>query len=302
MDEIRLPDFFIVGAPKCGTEAMRHYLSQHPEIHMPEQELHYFGSDLEFDRAPLDFDRYAAHFAGTDARIVGEKSVLYLYSHKAAAEIHALCPDAKIVVMLRNPVDMMLSLHGYSLWKGNETIPDFADALAAEAARDAGRVPAPQSRFRYSYRYRQLSDYAPQVERYVDTFGREAVLIVIQEHFAADSPGSYRSVLEFLGVDPSFVPKLGKVNAAREPRSPGLAALMSRAGRWLVRDLNLRALPAGLKRPLAKLNMLLLRANSRAADPAPIDPALRVRLVEEFAGQTAAIEAIIGRSLPEWRR
>ncbi len=110
----RLPQFFIVGAPKCGTEAMRSFLSEHPDIFVPEFEPR-FGSDLEIEQAPVRPDDDAALFEGATEPVLGEKSTLYLYSTKAALEIHAARPAARIVVMLRNPVDMMRSLHNRSV-------------------------------------------------------------------------------------------------------------------------------------------------------------------------------------------
>jgi len=144
---MRTPDFFIVGAPKCGTTAMSDYLRQHPEIYMPQRkEPHFFGSDLD---APYpyfirDKEQYFSLFAeAKDEKRVGEASVWYLYSKRAAFEIKEFCPTASIIIMLRNPVDMIYSLHSQRLFTGNEDIPDFEEALEAEEDRKRGlRIPS----------------------------------------------------------------------------------------------------------------------------------------------------------------
>lgn len=112
---MRLPHFLIVGAPKCGTTAMQQYLGEHPEIFLAQGEPHYFGSDLAVDWGPRSWDEYVSLFARASEPVLGEKSTLYLSSSKAAEEIRQACPDVRIIVMLRNPVDMMRSLHNRSV-------------------------------------------------------------------------------------------------------------------------------------------------------------------------------------------
>src|ERR1051325_3379611 len=105
----RRPDFFIVGAPKCGTTAMNGYLRQHPQIFMPERkDITYFGTDLKFERSRISYDEYISLFQdANDALRIGESSVWYMYSKTAAEEIKSFSPSASIIVMLRNPVDML---------------------------------------------------------------------------------------------------------------------------------------------------------------------------------------------------
>src|SRR5437667_5641216 len=107
-NNIRLPNFFIVGAPRCGTTALYTYLRQHPDIFLPEtKEPHYFNRDMNSGGAIRDHKEYLSLFAGAQGRArVGEASVYYLSSAYAAREISKVCPGAKIIVMLRNPVDV----------------------------------------------------------------------------------------------------------------------------------------------------------------------------------------------------
>src|SRR5882757_7658017 len=135
------PDFFIVGAPKCGTTALYRCLEAHPEIFVPERkELHHFGTDLYSPTYVRQLDEYLSLFAAAgDAKRVGEASVWYLFSKRAATEINAFNPQASVIIMLRNPVEMLHSLHSQHLYNGTEEISDFATALNAEGDRKMGR-------------------------------------------------------------------------------------------------------------------------------------------------------------------
>src|ERR1700742_937815 len=126
----------MVGAPRCATTTMYTYLKQHPDIYLSLlKEPIYFGSDLT--RQPLavtDEASYLSLFAGAgDARVIGEGSVFYLMSTRAADEVKAFSPAARILIMLRDPLEMMHSLHALYLRSGNEDLADLDEAIAAEA-------------------------------------------------------------------------------------------------------------------------------------------------------------------------
>src|SRR5665647_751711 len=114
--KLKRPDFFIVGAPKCGTTAMNNYLAQHPDVFMAQKEIHYFGSDLKM-RVKVSESEYLNYFQNAEEKkLIGEASVWYLFSEKAAAEIKAFSPQAKIIIMLRDPIDVLHSLHSQHLF------------------------------------------------------------------------------------------------------------------------------------------------------------------------------------------
>ena len=111
------PNLFIVGAPKCGTTFLYHYLKQHPEIYFPDfKEPHFFGSDLIRKNGAYDLslNNYKSLF-NSDKKIIGEASTFYIFSKNAAKEIYDFNPDAKIIIMLRNLVDLAYSLHSQLL-------------------------------------------------------------------------------------------------------------------------------------------------------------------------------------------
>lgn len=239
-ERLRGPDFFIVGAPKCGTTAMADYLGQHPEVGMAAaKERHYFGSDLHprlarrRDRRArpaqrqewLDQrrDEYLELFTAVqDRRRLGEASVWYLYSSEAAGEIKEFSPEADIIAMLRNPLEMLPSLHSQFVHVGIEPVEDFEQALALDEERlQSGTPPGfpPHS-------YRSAVRYAEQLRRYLDVFARDRVHVIIYDEFRDRTRDVYRGTCEFLGVDPSYEPELEVVNPNKRVRSRALRRLL----------------------------------------------------------------------------
>jgi Sulfotransferase family len=206
----RMPDFFIVGHPKCGTTALYEMLRAHPQIYMPElKEPWYFADDLlprfqpPRSAPPLrTLDDYLAVFAGArlDQR-VGEASSAYLLSRTAAARIAAAAPDARIVAILREPASFLRSLHLQLLRTHVESKQDLAKALALEPARRAGRKIPRRSHRPQLLRYSDHVRYVEQLRRYRDAFGPEQLLVLIYDDFRADNDATVRRVRGFLGVD-----------------------------------------------------------------------------------------------------
>ena len=297
---MKRPGLFIVGAFKAGTTALYEYLRAHPQVFMsvPKEPM-YFGADLTPRYARMTEAEYLALFrdARPDQR-AGEASPWYLYSTMAAAEIKAFEPGARIVIMLRNPVDVMYSQHSQLVFNQREDLADFGAALQAEGDRIAGRrIPADAIRPEALY-YRRSVRFADQVRRYRDVFGREAIHYVVFDDLVADSAAVYRDTLEFLGVDPAVPLDPTVHNASRSARS----ARIQRA--IFAPPMALRGIFGRLRRVplLHRVRDAVVSANSRPAGRPGMDPALRAALTTEFAPQIAELGALIGRDLSSWSR
>lgn len=291
------PNFFIVGAPKCGTTAMNDYLSQHPEIFIPEmKEIHYFGKDLEIKFGALrDEQKYLDLFKGSEGhKVRGEASVWYLYSKTAAAEIHRFNPDAKIIIMLRDPADMLYSQHSEFLYNGNENIEDFGQALAAEPERKAGKRIPESAHFAEGLWYSETVKYAAQVQRYVEYFGRENVHIIIFDDFKRDLKGVYRELLTFLGVDPTFAAEFEVINPNKRARSKRLRSFVQAPPEG-VKRLGRLLFPRSVRQ---KVMAVLEKANVRYEKRTPQEQTMRRQLQERFAPEVEKLEALLGRKLP----
>lgn len=300
------PDFFIVGAPKSGTTSLHAYLSAHPAIFMARKEQHFFGSDLADVYAQPSADTYFASFSGgRSATMRGDASVWYLRSRRAAQEIHAYNPRARIIAILRNPVDLLHSYHIQCLWGGWEDIRDFKAALAAEAERRNGRRIPPMNRSNpWRLLYRDVVRFADPIERYLSLFGRERVKVLLFDDLIERPAQTYSTVLGFLGVDTTFRPQFSVVNPNKYNRSHTVrrvvnalqypSARVRRVGRRLV---PVRAVRRAV---LNEVVPMVTRWNMRVTPRPPIDPELRSRLTAEFAPDVARLSALLGRDLSHW--
>jgi sulfotransferase family protein len=295
---------FLVGAPKCGTSAMAHYLAMHPDIYMAKKEMHFFGKDLRFRPQFYRRDRnaYLAEFqARNGQRWAGEASVWYLLSASAADEIKSFNRDSRIIIMLREPAEMLHSLYHQFRFDGNEHLSTFEEALEAEDDRRAGRRLSRQTYLAQGLQYSETVRYARQVERYFNAFGRENVKVILYDDFAADVRDTYRETLDFLGLDVSRANTDFKIiNPAKQARSRLLRAVLSEPS---VRSFVLTMRPCIPRRLFAFLQNLeiwLWRSNTRPAPRLPLDPRLRAKLRAEFAPEVERLGELLGRDLSHW--
>ncbi|HEY7846853.1 MAG TPA: sulfotransferase [Candidatus Limnocylindria bacterium] len=292
------PDFFIVGSFKCGTTALYEYLRQHPAVFMPfHKEPLYFGDDLTRRYGRMSEEQYLALFREAEAgQRIGEASSWYLYSTSAAREIADFAPGARIIVMLRNPVDVMYAEHSQLIFNVEEDISDFGEALAAEPARRRGeRMPPGPLRPETLY-YRHSVRFAEQLQRYHEVFGPDRVHVIVYEDFRDRTAATYRAVLEFLDVDPNFAPAFSVRNPNKRVRFAGLQRLIYQPPGPLIHVVPwLRRFPI-----VHRLRGAALRLNSSATRRPPMDPGLRQRLLDEMAPEVRELGTLIGRDLSPW--
>ena len=295
---MKRPDFFIVGAPKCGTTAMYEYLRAHPQVFMPfHKEPLFFGADLTTRYGRMSEAQYLDLFepARPDQR-VGEASAWYLYSRSAAREIREFSPEARIVIMLRDPVEVMYAQHSQLLFIAEEVIADFGAALAAEEDRRRGLRLPPGSFRRENLYYRDFVHFSEQVKRYFDVFGRERVHVIVFDDVKRDVAGVYRQTLAFLDVSPDFQPVLTPANVNKEVRSGALQRLVFDPP-GPVR----RLIPWLRRYPLVhRLRGAVVGLNSRTVRRHGMDPELQARLKAEFAPEVERLGTLIGRDLSHW--
>ena len=197
-----LPDFLILGAQKAGTTALYAYLRWHPQITGPS-----FKEVSFFDRHYARGERwYRAHLPVRRKGLVGEASPSYLFHPLAPERVARLLPSARLIALLRNPVDRAFSHYQHEVALGREEL-SFEDALAREGERMEGEIermlrePEYFSYRWWNYTYAARGRYAEQLERWFATFPREQLLVLLTDELAADTAAAYGRVLEFLGVD-----------------------------------------------------------------------------------------------------
>ncbi|HEV7491220.1 MAG TPA: sulfotransferase domain-containing protein, partial [Rhodanobacteraceae bacterium] len=241
-----------------------------------------------------DRDEYLALYRGSeDAIWRGDASTNYLISEVAPESIKQISPDARIIVMLRPPVEMMHSYHSELVRHHHEDILDFHQAVAASADRRNGlRIP-PATGVPKCLDYFAISRFAPQVECYLRVFGPDAVKIVLLEDMAAAPAETLREVLRFLGVEGSPQEEMRIHNET--PRHGLLERIVKRIyGRDSVKRLTQMLLPYEDRR---RLLALLRRTERGIARADPRDEALR----QSCRSDVERLSALIGRNLGHWQ-
>jgi hypothetical protein len=305
----RIPDFYIVGHPKCGTTALYEMLRHHPQIYMPElKEPWYFASDMlprfqpPRSAPPLStLEDYRSLFvdAQPDQRI-GEASSAYLLSHTAAERIAEVRPDARIVAILREPASFLRSLHLQLLRTHVESQKDLGRALALERARRQGRRVPRRSHRPQLLMYSEHVRYVEQLRRYHDVFAPEQVLVLIYDDFRADNEGTVRRVRRFLGVEEGAPVEVTDANPTNvRMRSQQMDELLNvvSVGRGPIS----RALKTALKTVMpGGLRSRAMDATQRhlvMGAPRPPDEQLMLQLRRRFKGEVQAAGEYLDRDL-----
>lgn len=214
------PNFFIVGAAKCGTTSLYHYLEQHPEIGMASyKEPCYFCYNQLYD----DKELYVNLFSHLNKNIemIGEASTNYLAAPESPILIHKYDKHAKIIIVLRNPVNRAFSLYKWMVRAGYEQASSFEKALKLEEERK--KISKYDSRpVKYNYFYYSSGLYYNQVKRYFDLFDKDQILIIDFNDLKQNLDITLNKVFNFLKVR-NFKIKNSKIhNKAKFPYSPRL--------------------------------------------------------------------------------
>ena len=286
-----LPNFFIIGAPKAGTTALYQYLQLHPEIFMSDpKEPHFFT--YQCDRWPEwatpTLEDYQQLFAASNtAKAVGEASTWYLYSQNAAQAIGRLQPQARLIAMLRQPVDRAYASFVFRQQCGWEDIADFTEAIRQESERIAQAQP-------WDYHYLQAGRYAEQLQRYYDVFPAVQIKVFLYEDFKADAARVLRSICQFLEVSEEDLAHGNKTyNVTQRPKNKRLNNFLSRSSP--IKAALKQLIPDRWRQPLAN------RVRQQNLEKPPqLDPEIRQHLTLRVQDDILKLQGLIDRDLSEW--
>ena len=226
-------NLFILGAPKCGTTALSGYLAQHPNICMSvPKETNFFCTDFtKIKNHPLlgfkDIDEYHnrcfPHFE-KHHKVICDSTVWNLYSKKAIKNIIDYNSDANFIVMLRNPVDMVFSLHNMYVGLGFEKNRDFLNAFNRSDKElnnlDSNKLD------NQLLEYKKVALFSEQLNHLYNYVPKRNVKVLIHEDFLSDTQGIYQDVLDFLELPKVESIDFTRVNVQRKIKSPLLANLL----------------------------------------------------------------------------
>ncbi|PPS44230.1 sulfotransferase [Chroococcidiopsis sp. TS-821] len=292
-----MPNFLVIGAAKAGTTALYYYLKQHPQIYMsPEKEPKFFaleGDKLDF-RGPGDrenicksaittIEAYRQLFKGVTNEIaIGEASPLYLYSPKAAQCIKKYIPNAKLIAILRNPIERAYSGYIMHVREGRETAKNFAEALQQEETRI-------QNNWGWGH-YINVGFYYTQLKRYLELFDREQIRVYLYEDLKANPINLVQDIFRFLGIDDTFLPDTSlKYNVAGVPKNETIKAAIK----------NFNAVKPAINFLLPDKVRHYVRSKIFEKPPAlPQD--IRQNLIEVYRQDVLNLQNFLQRDLSHW--
>lgn len=287
-------DFVGIGAPKCGTTWLSDCLAEHPEIGFaPDKEVYYFADSearTYYDAGFRNYDRgvewYHRQFpAKAGARIFGEYSVSYMYDPRCCDRIRAYHPGIRVLVALRNPVDVVYSWYWYNRTGLISKLPEtFAATMEIPYFRDLGC-------------------YHRALEPYFRAFPREAIHVILHDDIKKDPDGVLDGLFSFLGVAPGFRPsKRGeKVNAAKTTRFEALQSIGNATYGVLKKTPGISTVVNS--RPFEKAVLAVYeRVNRVPLAYPPIPPAVRGELAAYYRPDVDRLEGLLGRDLSTWKR
>lgn len=291
------PNFFIIGAPKCGTSAMHEYLAKHPQVFMTDvKEPHHFSTDMPGRNGYFCPIEYRELFKNATSKhlVRGESSVYYLYSRVALSRIVTQYPDAKFVAMLRNPIELTQSLHGQLQTSLTEDEPDFRTAWNLQEARARGEH-LPSTCIEPSYlQYREIGLLGQQMRRALDVIDSSNLLTIMFDDFCRHPERSYAQVLNHLGLKHDGQSQFPRVNVRTALRY-----------RWLRNVLDQRRLPAWMRRCGRRMGLHKLHASltswNEVPQPRPqLQPEFKRELASVFLDDVKLLSRLVGHDLSHW--
>lgn len=314
----RMPDFYLVGAPRCGTTALSRYLKHHPDVCFSRpKEPHYFsliaagrpGGDLRADYLGPFF----SHYDPSRHTLVGEGSVSYLYARDAIEQIDRLNPRARFVVHVRNPLEMVPSHHARMLYTLDEDVSDFAAAWRLQELRERGERLPNACRNPLVVQYANMGMLGRHLAQLYDLVGRERVHVNVFDDFCRDPGRVYADTLDFLDLEHDHRDDFAVRQESRAYRSRWLHKLLYRPGATTQKlmlaaerahsdpSAGSDAAGAADRKPLAKrLRKRLKRWNAAPEKPAPLSARLRKELADRFAGDVEQLSKLLDRDLRHW--
>lgn len=293
------PNFFIIGARKCGTTSMATWLGEHPSVFIsPIKEPSFFSEDLNH-RHIKDWKTYINLFdkAGSEHTAIGEASTAYLFSEAAVPAIEKEFRRPYYIVMLRNPVEMAYSLHGQEIRMLHEDIKDFQKAWKLSPERRVGKHTPRGCKHSTILDYQSWCKLGEQLSRLYATVPADRRLVLVLDDIKENPRREYQRALDFLEVPSDNRQHFPVYNPAREWRSQSLGKIirdMARGVTWAKHIAHI--LP---KRSLGIIDTFM-QISSRQHSRPPLSAELRAELREFYARDIQQMEDLLDRRFPSW--
>jgi hypothetical protein len=300
--------FAIIGAPKTGTTSLANWLAGHPGIWVPTdmnadfpldmKEPRYFCFDADRYRQIRTLEDYRALFAEGHRRglLCGEASASYLFSPVALPHLMIDNPDCRIIVMVRNPLELVVSLHAQKLASEEENEKDFETAWRLSPARAEERMVSALCDAPRYLDYQAIGRLGEQLARAMLHVPREQLHVIVHDDLRADPGAVYRATLAFLGLENDGRSDFPVYNARRRNRLPLAIRILKTPP---VRAIK-RSLKDWAPRASHVVGSRFYRAISAPAEHLELRPELRAELVEFYKDDVALLGRLLKRDLSHW--
>jgi hypothetical protein len=246
-------DFFLIGWPKTGSTSLHYYLSQHPELFMSTvKESYFFCTDIirecdkhgqgKFYHYRTEAEYQSLFEGASNNQNIGESSVFYSISKEAIENIKQHNPNAKLLIILRDPIELLDSWYSYMTLHSRETVDSLEEALKLQEQRSNGQLWPPNTQAPIHLQYDHLVDFPTHLNRIFSHFDRESIKIIYYDDFKAKREQVVAETFEFLDVDSSFVPDFTEKNVSKKVKRGKLKGFVDKNKSWVVRILK----PTGL--------------------------------------------------------
>ena len=294
---IKPPNFFIVGAARSGTTSLWCYLKQNPQVFMPSDELNKEPAYFSDKNQRISTNAFLNLFKDADPKhkLVGEASTAYLTDHKAAIRIKDFNPNAKIIIILRNPAERAYSLYNWMVQEGYEYVISFEKALEVEKRRVNKIIPnfwEPQYYWNYMYYHSGL--YYGQVKKYLDSFG-ENTLILKFEDFQNQPNDNFKKVCNFLGICP-IEPKLNAQNLSRSVYSPQIQFVIRKLNNNYIRIRKI----FGMQPKSKHSRDFFIYLGQKPQKPPPLSKEMRTKLLSRYENHIYELAKITNDRFLSW--
>jgi len=287
------PNFFIIGAQKSGTTALCEYLCTHPNICISRlKEPHYFSDEFNGIYSIDTLEKYLGLFdhCRKNIAVIGEASTGYLQSQMAVENIYDYNPDSRIIVMLRNPLDLVVSLHSHLVFHGHEDEYRFDKAWKLQEPRKHGFCLPRDPRFYYTLQYANVMRIGSQLKRVFSIFPKSQVEVIIFDDFIKKPSDIYNQALSFLGVSSDNRTEFPKVNPARSLRFISLICLARRVMPWKLR----KVFKDSIGRKLVRLLMV------RKALPLVLSADVESEMLQIAKEEVEILSDLLNRDFGRW--
>lgn len=298
---MNLPSFLIIGAAKTGTTSLYSWLKQHPQVYMtPVKETNFFafeGENLDFPPGTVNekylancktnIESYCEQFKGVTNEIaIGEASPIYLYNPKAAERILHYIPNAKLIVILRNPIERAYSNFLHHIREGYEPLSDFNEAIQEEKNRI-------DKNWWWGFHYIQVGFYYNQLKQYFNRFDTSQIKVYLYEDLKNTPVDVIRDIFKFIDVDDKFIPDMSlKYNVTGIPNNKVLHHFLSKPN--LVKSALKQVIPVNL------IQHLTVNVSNHNLTKPSLNPEIKKQLIQKYRDDVLKVQELIKCDLSIW--